>query len=338
MNKKLSKWIFWLVLVVVIAILSVIFAFFIGSVKISFNEFIKLLNNKLDPISASIFFDIRLPRIILGFAVGGALAISGVFLQGIFRNPLVEPYSLGISGGAALGICLIIISGLASKLGAVILPFAGFIGSISVIVLVYALNFKKQSLRLQGVLLTGVMVSFIASSLVMLLMAISGRDSITGIIFWIMGSLDQSNFHLIMVMVVVSLAGLIIGLLYAQQLNAFSLGEEEAIHLGIDTKKFKKVMFLVSSILTGCAVSVCGIIGFVGLVVPHFMRMLVGHDHRILIPTSFFAGASFLVICDIVSRTIISPLELPVGVITGIVGGSLFIYALSKINNVILGE
>ncbi len=338
MNKKTSKWIFWFTVVFLISLVSVVFAFVIGSVNFGLKELGDLINNRLDPVISSIFFDIRLPRVVLGFAVGGALAISGVFLQGIFRNPLVEPYSLGISGGAALGICLAIISGLTLKIGMVILPFTGFVGAISTVIAVYAINFRKQSLRLNGVLLSGVMISFIASSLVMLLMAIAGSDSITGIIFWIMGSLDQSNIGLIIIMCVISFAGLIVGLFYAQRLNAFSLGEEEAMHLGINTERLKKVMFITASILTGCSVSVCGIIGFVGLVVPHFMRIFVGHDHRILIVTSFFAGAAFLVACDIISRTIISPLELPVGVITGILGGGLFIYALSKKDTILLGE
>lgn len=183
---------------------------------------------------------------------------------------------------------------------------------------------------MQGLLLTGVMISFISSSLIMLIMAVSRTEDLHGIIFWIMGSLEEPNWALIKIMSAVFVFGFFVSCLFWRDLNALALGEEEAIHLGINTEKTKRVLFLLSSLLTGCAVSVCGIIGFVGLVVPHLARLFVGGDHRILLISSALVGGIFLILSDTLARTIIAPLELPVGVITGIVGGSIFVWFLNK--------
>lgn len=278
----------------------------------------------------SILLEIRLPRILLGFAVGGALSLAGTILQGMFRNPLVEPYTLGIAGGASMGVCLNIIFQWYLVLGTLAFPLSGFLGAVLAIALVYGLSVRTGSLRTQGMLLTGVMISFISSSLVMLLMAVSRAEDLHGIVFWIMGSLDESNPFLVRVALWVSLSGLVFSHLYAVDLNALALGEEEAIHLGVDVVKTRRILFLIASLLTGLSVSVAGIIGFVGLVVPHFVRMFTGSDHRLLLLSTFLAGGCFLILCDTLARTIIVPLELPVGVVTGISGGALFIYALSK--------
>jgi iron complex transport system permease protein len=161
-------------------------------------------------------------------------------------------------------------------------------------------------------------------------MSLSRSEDLHGIVFWIMGSLEEPNWVLVKVAAIGAVIFLIVSYRFCLDLNAFSLGEEEALHLGIDIERTKRLLFIIASFLTGFSVSVAGIIGFVGLVVPHFVRMLVGRDHRILLVSSFLVGAAFLIFCDTLARTIISPLELPVGVITGILGGSLFVYALAK--------
>ena len=337
MKKKYFIWIVWIISLFLGLLLVAGLSFCIGTQGVSFKEAPSLISVDLDLISKSIFLDLRLPRILLGFAVGGALAIAGVILQGMFRNVLVEPYSLGISGGAALGVCLNLVLRLDAKIGALSFPVTGFLGAFSIIMAVYYLNSKKGILKLEGLLLTGVMISFISSSLVMLLMAIARADNLNGIIFWIMGSLDETNRQLVKIMVVVSLSGLTLTYFYSRDLNALSLGEEEARNLGVNTTHLKKIVFVLASILTGCAVSICGVIGFVGLVVPHFMRMFVGFDHRVLLVTSFLSGGIFLIACDTISRVIIYPLELPVGVVTGILGGIVFIYALAKNKKIYFG-
>jgi len=336
MNKKLLRWIILVVFLVGVFTIVSIFSLCVGSAFIPFKKIIHIILEGRGTTDYSIIFDIRLPRILLGFAVGGALSIAGVIFQGIFRNPLVEPYTLGISGGAALGVCLNLVLELYKK-EILSLPLSGFIGAILVIFILYSLCIKHGILKIQGLLLTGVMISFISSSLIMLIMAVSHIENLTGIIFWIMGSLEEPNWFLIKLSILVSVSGLIISYFFCLDLNAFSLGEESALHLGINIEKTKKLLFVLASFLTGASVSVSGIIGFVGLVVPHFMRMFVGQDHRILLISSFFCGAIFLIFCDTLSRIIISPLELPVGVITGILGGALFIYALSK-KQVVIGE
>ncbi|MCP4650512.1 MAG: iron ABC transporter permease [PVC group bacterium] len=329
MKTKVVHWAVWIVLLGLILLGISIIALVSGTTDISFSEIIRLFQYKdLSNPHYSIIFQIRLPRILLGFAVGSALSIAGVILQGMFRNPLVEPYTLGISGGAVLGVCLIVVFRLHKLLGVIALPIAGSLGAICVVLLVYFLSMRKGMIKIQGLLLSGVMISFICSSLVMLIMAVMRAEDVHGIIFWIMGSLEQSSWFLINSVTVVSLIGLGVAYCFCRDLNAFSLGEEGAKHLGVNTETTKKILFLLASILTGMSVSVAGVIGFVGLVIPHFMRIYVGSDHRILLVASSLAGAAFLIGCDTLARIIIAPQELPVGVITGIVGGIVFIYAL----------
>jgi iron complex transport system permease protein len=209
-------------------------------------------------------------------------------------------------------------------------PASGFLGAAGIVFLVYTISARGAGIRLSRLLLIGVMVSFMASSLIMLVMAVTRTEDLHGIIFWIMGSLEEPNFFLIKTVLIISLGGMIISFVYAVSLNALSLGEEEAFHLGVEVERVKKAVFVIASLLTGCCVAVAGIIGFIGLVVPHLMRMLVGGDHRILLVASYISGAAFLILCDTLARVVIAPMELPVGVITGLVGGAVFIYALSR--------
>jgi len=337
MRRKIIYWTLWILVLFCLLIGIVLFSLCAGSVGIPLKKVLQVILEGKGTAEYSILFDIRLPRIILGFAVGGALSLAGVILQGMFRNPLVEPYTLGISGGASLGVCLNIVLRLNSILGILSLPLAGFLGAILVIMLVYSLSIRKGILKIQGLLLTGVMISFISSSLIMLIMSVSHIEDLHGIVFWVMGSLEEPNWLLIKLALGISIFGLVASYVFCFDLNAFSLGEEEAFHLGINVERTKRLLFIIASLLTGLSVSVAGIIGFVGLVVPHFVRMFVGSDHRILLVDSFLCGAGFLIFCDTLARTIFSPLELPVGVITGILGGSFFVYALTK-KQVVLGE
>jgi len=328
-NKKLVNRVFWVLMLGGILLCVVIFSLAVGPAGIPVKKIIPILLEGKGTVEYNILFDIRLPRIILGFAIGGGLSLAGIILQGMFRNPLVEPYTLGISGGAALGVSLNIIFGL-YKIGVLTLPFFGFLGAAAVIMLVYFLNMRKGVVKLQGLLLNGVMISFISSSLIMLIMSLSRSEDLHGIVFWIMGSLEEPDWAIIKITVFVTLTLLVVSYLFCLDLNAFSLGEEEALHLGVPIERTKRLLFIIASLLTGFSVSVAGMIGFVGLVVPHFVRMFVGSDHRISLIAAFLAGGAFLIFCDTLARTIIAPLELPVGVITGILGGSLFVYALTK--------
>lgn len=329
-QKKINRWIWITTGLAVLLVLSVLLALGVGSTAISPSGIFGAFFTGSETIESSIILGIRLPRVFMGIAIGGALSVAGTILQGLFRNPLVEPYTLGISGGASLGVCMAILSGLPGILGVMAYPFSGFAGAGTVILLVYTLGMKAGALRPNTMLLIGVMISFVSSSLVMLLMAVSGHDDLSNIVFWIMGSLDESNAALIRVTMGGSVLGLVIAMVYSLKLNALVLGDEEAALLGVDTVATRKILFVTASLLTGLSVSAGGIIMFVGLIVPHFMRMMAGSDHRILIISSFLAGASFLTLCDVIARVVIMPLELPVGVITGIIGGVVFIWVLSR--------
>ncbi|RLD93930.1 MAG: iron ABC transporter permease, partial [Aquificota bacterium] len=306
MDGRLVRWFLWVLLFLGLLLVVGFFSLSVGSTGFSMREIFLSLSME-GSVAHSIVFQLRLPRILLGFAVGGALSLAGVILQGLFRNPLVEPYTLGISGGAALGVSLGMVLRLHRVLGLFFLPLSGFLGAVVVIVMVYSLSTKRGVLRIQGLLLTGVMVSFISSSLIMLIMAISRVEDLHSIIFWIMGFLGETDWWMVEVMGAVALAGLVLSYFFALDLNALALGEEQARYLGVEVERSKKLLFLLASVLTGLCVSSAGIIGFVGLVVPHFVRILVGQDHRILLVASFLCGAGFLVLCDTLARTVIAP-------------------------------
>lgn len=300
----------------------------IGEISIPFWEWEKILQDP-DSMEYGILTYIRLPRALLGLAVGGALSLAGVVLQGIYRNPLVEPYTLGISGGASLGVTFAIVSGL-HAVTILFLPLAGFIGALLTIFLVYTLSLQRGYLSITRMLLIGVMISFISSSLMMFLMSVTDVENIHGIVFWIMGSLNESNTMLWISMLILSILSLGITYLFTTPLNALRLGEEKAMHLGINANTTIRILFITTSLLTGACIAVAGVIGFVGLVIPHIVRLWVGTDYRKLLLTSYLAGSVFLILSDVVARMIIAPNELPIGVITGIIGGAAFILILVK--------
>ena len=307
--------------------LTAVLALCIGEIPIAPADLFRIFSEP-DSLEYGILKYIRLPRLLLGLSVGGGLSLSGAILQGIYRNPLVEPYTLGISGGASLGVTLAIVAGWA--VGSVfVLPLAGFVGAFGTIFLVYFLSLKRGLISVSRMLLIGVMISFISSSLIMLLMSVSRVEDLHGIIFWIMGSLSESEMPLVWTMSGLSLFSLIVCLFFTPQLNALRLGESKAKHLGINTDAAIRILFVLTSVLTGACISVAGVIGFVGLVIPHVVRLVLGSDYRILLSSSFLLGGIFLTLCDILSRTIVAPVELPIGVITGIIGGVAFIFILS---------
>lgn len=327
---KYYKWGLYTLFLLLMLIVSVLWSLLGGEMKLTLSDIPQLISGELDSVEATIVHKIRWPRIVLGLAVGGALSLSGTILQGIYRNPLVEPYTLGISGGAALGIAIAIVFGLERYLGSWVLPLMGFGGAFVIILLVYALGQRSSRMNTQGMLLVGVMISFIASSMMMLMMSITTSENLQSIIFWTMGSLDATNSSLIRIAFYSSVAGLIGSYFFVQPLNAMRIGEEKARHLGINTDLAIRLLFIISSLLTGVCVAVVGVIGFVGLIIPHLMRLLVGGDFRILLITSFLGGGIFLILSDIAARTIIAPNELPIGVITGLIGGIAFIFMINR--------
>jgi iron complex transport system permease protein len=314
------------------SVIITIFSLSIGEMSIPFDKIPGILLHGKGSMEYTILKEIRLPRIYLGLSVGGSLSLAGVILQGIYRNPLVEPYTMGISGGAALGVAFVIVTGFHVMLGSFMLPVAGFIGALITVFIVYFLSIRRGTLLTQNMVLIGIMISFIAASGMMFLLATTTNENMHGILFWIMGSLDESNQMLVDISVISSILGLVLSYLFIHPMNALRLGEEKARNLGINTDVTIRMMFLIASVLTGICVSVAGIICFVGLIIPQLIRMMVGSDYRILFITSFLAGGGFLVICDTVARRITAPNELPIGVITGILGGIVFIIILNRLD------
>ncbi len=323
------SWTGYLLGFIAFAVISAALALSAGEFNITVFNIPNILFSQPDSIEYLVITEIRLPRVLLGLAVGGSLGLAGVILQGVYRNPLVEPYTLGISGGAALGVALAIVLGVSASVGAISIPVFGFSGAVVTVILVYIFGSWRRRVETNNMVLIGVMVSFICTSLMMLIMALSTGQNLQEIFFWVMGSLDVAKKSMVAVAVVVSLFGLMASYFLVHPLNALRLGNDQARHLGINTNNLVRVLFLLASLLAGVSVAVAGVIGFVGLVVPHFTRGIVGSDFRILLVSSFLAGGGFLVLCDAMAKTIIAPGELPIGVITGIVGGMTFMAILA---------
>jgi len=274
-----------------------------------------------------IVFGLRLPRILLGTAVGAALASSGTVFQALLRNPLADPYLLGLSGGAALGAAAVIISG-ADGIHPLVLPAAAFAGALVALLAVTRLSSATRHPGPTTLILAGVMVSAFCSALVMLLSSLSVSTSAHGTLLWMMGSLVSTPRGTLLPVVAVIAAGVLYLSSAGHHLNVLSLGEETARQLGADTTVSGRRFLVVASLITGVSVAVSGLVGFIGLVVPHALRSLIGADHRLLVPASALAGGAALVIADSGARTILPPAEIPVGVITALVGAPFFLFLL----------
>lgn len=280
---------------------------------------------------SQVVMKIRLPRVCLACIAGGSLSLAGLLLQGVYRNPLVEPFTMGVSGGAALGVAICLALGIPALLGSYILPIAGGAGALLSIFLVYFLSMRtSQQLNVQRMVLIGVMVSFLSSSVMMFIMAVTSADNLQGIIFWTMGSLNEADSSLLIIYGLVSLTVLLISYAFTHSLNALRLGFDKAKHLGVNAQRVSQVIFILASLLTGMSVALTGIIGFVGLVIPHLVKRVMGSNYRLILLVSYLWGSIFLVLCDMIARTVIVPNELPIGVITGIVGGGAFLFILSN--------
>ena len=322
-------------LILAILIMLLIFSFFIGlsagAVNIPLNNLIGILLrfNPEESVYAKILVDVRLPRVIASLFIGAALAASGVSLQTLFRNQLVEPYTLGIASGALLGVSITIVLGAAQQpLGPYTTSFMAFFGALFTTLTVYAIS-KSFGLKPTSVLLIGLAFSFLLSSMVTFLEYLAIKD-IHLIFAWLLGGFSGIHWIHVKIMAVIIPLGLILLFIKVKDLNAMLLGEEYAKQLGVDVKKLTQYLIIVTSILVSVSVASAGIIGFVGLIIPHIARFTVGYDNKSLMPASTLIGASFLLLSDALSRIIVRPSELPIGVITSMVGAPLLIYLLLK--------
>lgn len=283
----------------------------------------------LGEIERTILFEVRLPRVLLAALLGGALSVAGVVFQALLRNPLADPYVLGVSGGASIGGVVAILLGLGGgALGGLGVPALAFVGALGALFLIEWVATVGGRLTVYTVLLTGAIFNAFSAALIYFIQSLASLEELHAIVFYLMGHIPSYALGRLTWLAAVVVAVVIALFAMGRDYNALSLGEEGAQQIGVDVDRIKRRTFILGSLLTGLAVSLAGMIGFVGLVVPHMLRLMFGPDHRLLLPAGFFGGAAFLVLADLAARTIMAPNELPVGVVTALLGGPFFLYLL----------
>lgn len=318
----------WLLLFALVSLAVLITTPFIGGQPVPLKTF--LSPNSNDPASL-ILWQIRLPRICLAWVAGAGLAVAGMAFQAMFRNALATPFTLGVSSGSSLGAAIAVRLGWSTAfLGISGISFGAMAGALLAIAVVYGLTKVRRDCSTGSMLLAGVAVNFFFSSLILLLQYTANFYDTFRILHWLMGGLQMVGFDAFFkTFPFVLIGGLVLAFL-AGELNLLSIGEELAISRGVELKRTKNIVFLVVSCMVGMIVSICGPIGFVGLMCPHICRLIIGPDHRFLLPATFLFGGAFLTICDTVGRTVFAPTELPVGIFTSFLGGPFFLWLLLK--------
>lgn len=321
-------------------LLGVVLAASLGAVSIPLGDVAAILVDRMPGVElapnwsaneAAIILQIRLPRVVTAAVVGGALAAAGVIFQGLLRNPMADPYIIGTSGGAALGATLALMLSPAYVVwhGFTLVPLFAFGGALGAVLLVYHIARVGPRTPIVTLLLAGFALSSVLAAIMSFLMLVS-EASLRRIVLWLMGGVTSTNWSQLMVVIPIVIAGIAGTYLFAVDLNAFLLGDEQAAHLGVEVERRKLILLMLGSLLTGAAVSISGLVGFVGLVIPHMTRLIFGPDHRLLLPASALVGGLFLVLADLVARLILAPAEVPVGIITALIGAPFFIYLLRR--------
>jgi iron complex transport system permease protein len=343
-SKRSSKWKLILLALIATLVIVIVVCLNIGFAPISFSEILNILakqipfvNSSIDPssvstINESIIMQIRLPRVIAGAIVGAGLAAAGVMYQGVFRNPMADSYLLGASAGASLAYTLAILysgSLVLTFLGTGVFQFVAFAGAVLTVFMVYFMSRVGKKVPITTLLLSGIVVNIFLLSLQTVFELRSGKE-LHGIVAWIAGGFTNITWMSIYTVFPFVLGGTIIAYFFTKDLNMLSMGEDTAQHLGVNTERVRQILLLIGCLITGAAVSISGIIGFVGLIIPHMTRLVIGPDHRILLPTSAIVGAIFLILCDSLARVATGASELPVGVITALSGTPFFIYLLRR--------
>jgi len=326
----------------VLLILTIFFALTVGFSRYSIVTVIKALMRSIPLVGEAagivgpdekefmIITEIRLPRVLAGALVGSGLALAGVVFQGVFRNPMADPYIIGVSSGAALGAALAIVMGIGySLVGINTVSILAFLAATLTVLVVYNLARVGPQASVVTLLLSGVAVSIFLSAIVSLIELFSGWE-LHRLVYWMMGGFSYIEWDEVLGVFPLISIGAALTYLFSRELNIMTMGDEEAQHLGVNVENSRKILLALASLMTAAAVSIGGLIGFVGLVIPHLTRMFVGPDHRILMPSAFLMGAIFLVLCDAIARSITVSAEIPVGIITSLSGGPFFIYMLRK--------
>ncbi len=303
---------------------------FLGSVALSPGDVLAVLGGGGSEVHREILLEFRLPRLLVGSLLGGGLALAGATFQALLRNPLAEPYILGISGGAALGAVSVLALGL-TTLGSWTLPLAAFAGALLAIVLVFRVaTATGRALDVRVLLLAGVVVGAFFAALISFILAVSEARTVRSAVLWMMGTLYGADWRDVAVVAAYTLPTAFLLLRLARPLNTLAVGEETALYLGTEVERVKRTAFAAASLITAAGVAVAGVIGFVGLVVPHALRLVIGSDHRALLPLSFLLGAAFLTAADVAAQVLLAPTEIPIGVVTALVGVPIFLILLRR--------
>jgi iron complex transport system permease protein len=313
-----------LILLIILSILSFALAFSVGSMPLSFQQIFSSFNDQSTGVAHTIIWELRAPRAYTAFITGGLLALAGVIMQVLLRNPLADPYILGVSGGASVAALLAMSAGLAG----IWISGSAFTGALLSILLVFSLAHGKGCWNPSRLLLTGVVIAAGWGAMINFILSISPNQTLKGMLFWLMGDIQHSSADSSAVLIL--LLGLLISFALARQLNILARGDLQASALGVSVQPLRISLFLLASLLTAFAVIQAGSVGFIGLIVPHMLRLISGSDHRLLIPSSILLGGSLLLISDTLARTIIAPQQLPVGVITAFIGVPFFLVLLSR--------
>jgi len=325
----LSRWGLAVVLGLALAV-AVVLGVRFGSVPVSTAALLDVLTGGGSAVERDIVLQLRLPRVALAIMVGGGLAVAGATFQALLRNPLAEPYILGISGGASVAAVLVLALGWAAA-GSWVLPLAAFAGALLAITLVFRVaTATGRAMDVRVLLLAGVVVAAFFSACIAFILSVSPARTVQSAVLWIMGSLAAASWQGVAIAAAYTLPASLLLVALARSLNLMAIGEETAHYLGADVEGVKRVALSVAALITAAGVAVAGVIGFVGLVVPHAVRLLVGSDHRALLPLSFLAGSAFLTSADLVARLALSPTEIPIGVITAFVGVPFFLVLLRR--------
>lgn len=325
MNRTLAG-----ILLLLAAFTAVLLSIRFGAVSLTTGEVLQALAGRGDETNRYIVGELRLPRAMLGILVGGGLALAGAVFQALLRNPLAEPYILGISGGAALGAVLVLALGLMTA-GSWSLPAAAFAGALLAIILVFRVAAAAdRRVDVRVLLLAGVVVGAFFSACIAFVLSVSDAPTVRSAVIWMMGSLSGADWKSVAVVATYTLPAAVVLLGLSRALNLMAIGEETAGYLGTDVERIKRIAFGVASLIAAAGVAVAGVIGFVGLIIPHGVRLMTGSDHRSLLPLSFLAGAAFLTLADVLARVLLAPTEIPIGVITAFAGVPLFLVLLRR--------
>ena len=319
-----TKHIYLFAALVISTILIFIVSLTIGSVDISIKQLMYALLDQDDSLASSVVLDLRLPRTVVGFMVGAMLALAGALMQVLLRNPLAEPYVLGVSGGASAAVLIAMLSGLSGFW----ISGSAFFGAMISMFLVFGLAHGKGDWSPARLLLTGVVIAAGWGALISLILSITQGTQLRGMLFWLMGDLSYAHYtHWALIVLIVCL---LVSMMISRNLNILARGELQAATLGVSPKKIRYLVYFLSSLLAATAVTLAGNVGFVGLIVPHAIRLMVGSDHRILLPAAFLLGGCLVMLADCLARTIIAPQQLPVGVLTAIIGIPVFLVLLRR--------